>query len=402
MIDPLIIRQDFPIFRHHPKLAYLDNAATMQKPEIVIQGVANFYRKENANIHRGVYQLAITATSKYEKVRSLAANLLGAPSTGSIVYTSGTTAGINLVVHSFLEKRLEKGDEVLITAMEHHANLIPWQMVCKKTGARLVVVPMNIKGELDMKAFKERLSKRTKMVAAVHISNTLGSINPVEEIVSLAHKKGVPVLIDAAQSVAHYPIDVKEIGCDFLVFSGHKVFGPTGVGVLYGKEEHLSNMAPLFFGGDMIRDVSFEKTTFAEHPQKFEAGTTNIAGIIGLGYAITYLQQYEKAQIVKYLNELGSYAHQEIKSVKGLKIVGKAERKSPILSFHFKSIHPHDVATFLGAENIAIRAGQHCTQPLMDIFDIPGTSRASFTFYNTFEEVDRMVKVLKEMKKFLS
>ncbi len=402
MVDPLIIRQDFPIFRHHPNLAYLDNAATMQKPETVIQGVANFYRKENANIHRGVYQLAIEATEKYERVRHRAASLIGAPSTKNIVYTSGTTAGINLVVQSFLEKRLSKDDEVLITAMEHHANLIPWQMVCKKTGAQLVVIPMNERGELDMDAFKERLSGRTKMVAAVHISNTLGSINPVEDIVDLAHKRGVPVLIDGAQSVAHYPIDVKEMDCDFFVFSGHKVFGPTGVGILYGKEEHLSSMAPVFFGGDMIREVSFEDTIFAEHPQKFEAGTTNIAGIIGLGYAMMFLQQYNKKQIVKYLDELGGYARQELKSVKSLKIVGKAKRKSPIISFHFKNIHPHDVATFLGAENIAIRAGHHCTQPLMDIFDIPGTSRASFTFYNTFEEVDRMVKVLKEMKKFLS
>jgi cysteine desulfurase/selenocysteine lyase len=402
MIDPLIIRQDFPIFHHHPTLAYLDNAATMQKPETVIRGVANFYRRENANIHRGVYPLAVQATEKYEQVRHLVASLIGAPSSQSIVYTAGTTAGINLVVQSFLEKRLCKGDEVLITAMEHHANLIPWQMVCKKQGARLVIIPMNAKGELDMQAFKERLSKRTKMVAAVHISNTLGSINPIEEIVARAHKKGIPVLIDGAQSAAHYPIDVEDIDCDFFVFSGHKVFGPTGIGVLYGKEEHLGDMQPVYFGGDMIRDVSFEDTIFAEHPQKFEAGTTNIAGIIGLGYAMTYLQQYKKAQIVKYLNELGAYAEQELNSIKGLKLVGRAKRKSPILSFHFKNIHPHDVATFLGAENIAIRAGHHCTQPLMDIFDIPGTSRASFTFYNTFEEVDRMVKVLIDMKKFLS
>ena len=364
--------------------------------------MANFYRKENANIHRGVYQLAVAATEKYERVRHRAASLVAAPSAKNIVYTSGTTAGINLVVQSFLEKRLGRGDEVLITAMEHHANLIPWQMVCKKMGANLVVIPMNSKGELDMDAFKERLSKRTKMVAAVHISNSLGSINPIEDMVALAHKKDVPVLIDGAQSVAHYPIDVKDMDCDFFVFSGHKVFGPTGVGVLYGKEEHLSSMSPVFFGGDMIRDVSFEDSIFAKHPQKFEAGTTNIAGIIGLGYAMMFLQQYNKKQIVKYLDELGGYAQQELKSVKGLKIVGKAKRKSPIVSFHFKNIHPHDVATFLGAENIAIRAGHHCTQPLMNIFNIPGTSRASFTFYNTFEEVDRMVKVLKEMKKFLS
>ena len=402
MIDPLIIRQDFPIFFHHPDLVYLDNAATTQKPETVIRGISDFYRIENANIHRGVYQLAITATDKYEKVRGRVASLIGASSANSIVYTAGTTAGINLVVQSFLAERLNTGDEVLITAMEHHANLIPWQMICKKKGARLVVVPMNEKGELDMEAYKKRLSGKTKMVAAVHISNTLGTINPIEDMISLAHKKGVPVLIDGAQSVAHYPINVESMDCDFFVFSGHKIFGPTGVGVLYGKEEHLSKMSPVSFGGDMIKNVQFEDTLFADHPLKFEAGTTNIAGIIGLGHAITYLQQYDKTQIVKYLNELNAYAEEELKSIKGLKVVGRAGRKSAIISFSFKNIHPHDVATFLASESIAIRAGHHCTQPLMEIFNLPGTSRASFTFYNTFEEVDRMVKVLKEMRRFLS
>jgi len=402
MLDPLIIRQDFPVFVHHPGLIYLDNAATMQKPEMVIRGIANFYRTENANIHRGVYPLAMAASEKYEKVRELAAELIGASGSREIVYTSGATAGINLVVQSFLEPRLNTGDEVLISAMEHHANLIPWQMICRKKGARLVVIPMTEKGELDMKAFKERLSKRTKMVAVVHISNTLGSINPIEDITALARKKGVPVLIDGAQSVAHYPIDVEDIGCDFFVFSGHKLFGPTGVGILYGREDHLAKMQPVYFGGDMIRNVEFEETVFAEHPQKFEAGTTNIAGIVGLGYAINYLKQYNKQQIIKYLNEIGGYARQEMESVKGLKLVGKAAKKSAIISFHFKKIHPHDVATFLAEENIAIRAGHHCTQPLMELFDLPGTSRASFTIYNTFEEVDRMVILLREMRRFFS
>lgn len=401
MIDPLIIRQDFPIFVHHPRLAYLDNAATMQKPDVVIRGIADFYRSENANIHRGIYPLAVAATERYEKVRSTVARFLKAPSQDSIVYTSGTTAGINLVVQSFLEGQLHTGDEVLISAMEHHANLIPWQIACKKKKAKLVVIPLNDRGELDMQAFKERLSGRTKMVAVVHISNTLGTINPVEEIIGLAHKKGIPVLVDGAQSTAHLPVDVKTMDCDFFVFSGHKVFGPTGVGVLYGREDFLADMAPVTFGGDMIREVGFEDTTFAGAPQRFEAGTTNVAGIIGLGYAIEYLQQYDKQQILRFLKELRGYAEQELQRIQGLKIIGNAARKSAIVSFSFDHIHPHDAATFLGAENIAIRAGHHCTQPLMDLLDIPGSSRASFTIYNTFEEVDRMVKALNEMQKFL-
>ncbi len=402
MIDPLIIRQDFPIFVQHPDLAYLDNAATMQKPDVVIEGIAHFYRSENANIHRGVYPLAVTATERYEKVRSTVARFINAPTEKSLVYTSGTTAGINLVVQSFLEKRLNTGDEVLISSMEHHANLIPWQIACKRKNAKLVVIPMNESGELDMMAFRERLTRNTKMVAIVHVSNTLGTINPVEEVIELAHKKGVPVLVDGAQSAAHFPIDVQAMDCDFFVFSGHKVFGPTGVGILFGREDFLADMAPITFGGDMIREVGFENTTFAPAPQRFEAGTTNVAGIIGLGYALEYIQQYNKQQILKYLKELSGYAEQELRQIKGLDIVGKASRKSAIISFSFGHIHPHDVATFLGAENIAIRAGHHCTQPLMDLFDIPGTSRASFTFYNTFEEVDRMVRVLTDMKQFFS
>ncbi len=402
MIKPEAIRQDFPIFVHHPTLAYLDNAATTQKPESVIEGIADFYRKENANIHRGVYPLAAAATEKYEKVRHIVAEFIGASSFKSIVYSSGTTASINLVVQSFLEKRLNSGDEVLISAMEHHANLIPWQMLCKKKDARLIIIPVDKNGEIDMMAFKDRLSSRTKMLALTHISNTLGSINPIEEIIELAHQRAIPVLIDGAQSVAHYPIDVSALDCDFFVFSAHKCFGPTGVGILYGKEEHLREMEPVVFGGDMIREVSYENSSFTTYPQRFEAGTTNIAGIVGLGYAIEYLQKYNKAEILQYLTQLSEYAHQELESVDGLEIIGKAGAKSAILSFAFENIHPHDVATFLGTENIAVRAGHHCTQPLMDFFNIPGTSRASFTFYNTFEEVDRMVKVLKEMKQFLS
>ena len=402
MIDAIEIKKQFPIFSHHPNLAYLDNAATTQKPQMVIDGITDFYKKENANIHRGIYDLAAKTSQKYEAVRNKVAQFINAPDDKNIVYTSGTTASINLVANSFLASRLKEGDEVIISSMEHHANLIPWQMVCKAKGANLRIIPINENGELDLSAFRKMLSSKTKMVALVHISNTLGTINPVEEVIELVHQKNVPVLLDAAQSVAHYEIDVQKLDVDFLVFSGHKLFGPTGVGILFGKKEWLGQMHPYQFGGDMIKNVTFENTTFADVPQRFEAGTTNIAGVIGLGYAIDFMTQFEKKEIQSYLKNLTAEATEKILTINDLRIIGTAKDKSAILSFAFGNVHPHDVATFLGAENIAVRAGNHCTQPLMDYFKLPGTTRASFTIYNTMEEVDRLVATLKDIQNFFS
>ncbi len=390
------IKAQFPIFQAHPNLVYLDNAATTQKPKMVIDGITNFYQKENANIHRGIYDLAAQTSAKYEKVRTKVADFIGATSPKSIVYTSGTTAAINLVATSFLSPRLVAGDEVLISMMEHHANLIPWQMVCKAKGASLRVIPINADGSLDMDAYKQALSPKTKMVAITHISNALGTINPVAKMIALAHQKDIPVLVDGAQSTAHYPIDVNALDADFFTFSGHKVFGPTGIGILYGKQALLEKMSPSQYGGDMIRSVSFEETSFAPSPQRFEAGTTNIAGVIGLGYAIDFLNQLDKKAIGVYLKSLGKYAQEQLSAIDGLTIIGTASEKTGIISFTLQDIHPHDIASFVGANNIAIRAGHHCTQPLMKHLNLPATSRASLSIYNTQEDIDLLVAAIRE------
>lgn len=402
MFEPEEIRNQFPFFDHHPSLAYLDNAATTQKPQGVIEAVANFYSRGNANIHRGLYEPAVGTSRAYEAVRSVVASFIGARATDEIVYTTGTTAGINLVAYSFLRPRLNKGDEVLISAMEHHANLIPWQMACREAGAALRIIPMNQQGELDLAAFQEMLNARTRLVAVVHISNTLGTINPVSEIVDLAHRQGVPVLIDVAQSAAHYPIDVQAWDVDFLVFSGHKLFGPTGIGILYGKEAHLERMAPLYFGGDMIREVTWEQTNFAPPPRRFEAGTTHIAGVLGLGEAISFISGLDRSGALVHLQNLGDLLTDQLRSMEGVKIIGQAAKKTAIVSFTLEGVHPHDVSTFLAAEGVAVRAGHHCTQPVMDWFGIPATTRASFSIYNLAAEVDRLVNCLAEIKKFFS
>jgi len=402
MLDAGKIKQQFPIFAHYPRLAYLDNASTTQKPKPVIDTITNFYEKGNANIHRGVYELAARATQQYEAVRQKVAGLINAPKAETIVYTSGTTAGINLVAASFLEPRLQAGDEVLISYMEHHANLIPWQMACKRKGAKLRVIPMDEHGVLDLMAFQKMLSPRTRMLAIVHISNTLGTINPIEEMIGIAHQHGVPVLVDGAQSIAHFPIDVQALDVDFFAFSGHKLFGPTGVGILYGKEQHLAAMPPCQFGGDMIREVAFEETIFAEAPQRFEAGTTPIAGLIGLGAAVDFLQSLDKAAVQQHLKMLGEAAREELARIGGLKIIGNAEQASAIVSFVLENVHPHDVATFLAEEQVAVRAGHHCTQPIMDFFGIAGTTRASFTIYNELWEVEQLARSLKDIQKFFS
>lgn len=407
MIDPVDIRKNFPIFVHHPDLIYLDNAATTQKPAMVIDGIRDYYENHNANIHRGIYDLAANTTRMYEKVREKVANFINAPSTSEIVYTTGTTAGINLVAHSFLASRLEKDDEVLISSMEHHANLIPWQMLCKSCGAKLRTIPLNPDGTIEKRSYKGLFNTKTKMVALVHISNSLGTINPIEEMIEIAHEYKVPVLVDAAQSIAHYDIDVQALDVDFLVFSGHKLFGPTGVGILYGKAEHLATMPPMIFGGDIIKNVSFEESLFLDSPQRFEAGTTNIAGIIGLGYAIDYLNQFDKKEVQKYLKHLRMYAINKLLKINGLKVIGSTDTTNnpdtstgAIISFVMDGIHPHDVATILGVEKIAVRAGNHCTQPMMDLFKLPGTTRASFTIYNSPFEIDRMVDALQGIQQF--
>ncbi|MCB0551219.1 MAG: cysteine desulfurase [Phaeodactylibacter sp.] len=402
MLDPAKIRQQFPIFAHYPQLAYLDNAATTQKPKAVIDTITNFYEKGNANIHRGVYGLAVQATQQYEAVRQKVAGLIGAPKPGTIVYTTGTTAGINLVAQSFLEPRLQAGDEVVISFMEHHANLIPWQMACKRTGAKLRVIPMSQDGILDREAYRNMLSPRTRMVALVHVSNTLGTINPIEEMISLAHQQSIPVLVDGAQSIAHFPIDVQALDVDFFVFSGHKMFGPTGVGILYGKEAHLAAMPPYQFGGDMIRDVAFEETIFAEAPQRFEAGTMPIAGVIGLGAAVDFLQTLDKTEIRQHLKQLGQAAREELQRIEGLRVIGNAAQATAIVSFVMENVHPHDVATFLAEDQVAVRAGHHCTQPIMDFFEIAGTTRASFSIYNEMWEVEQLARSLKNIQHFFS
>ncbi|NRB51544.1 MAG: cysteine desulfurase [Saprospiraceae bacterium] len=396
------IKSRFPIFTEYPDLVYLDSAATTQKPDTVIAAITDFYQRGNANIHRGVYPLAAKATARFEASRDKVQRFINAKKREEVLFTPGTTAGTNLVAQSFVLPRLQKGDNVIITAMEHHANLIPWQVVCQQAEAELRVIPMSTKGELDLKAYSSLLSPKTRMVALGHISNTLGTINPVEDMVLEAKQQGVPVLIDVAQSIAHYPIDVQALDADFIVFSGHKLFGPTGIGVLHGKEEWLHQMKPYQYGGDMIRDVSFSNTTFAGLPNKFEAGTPNIAGAIGLGAAIDFLNAIDRASALSDLKHLQAYAESSLLALPGLSLIGTAKERTAIFSFALDDIHPHDIATFLGEEKIATRAGHHCTQPIMDFFGLPATTRASFSIYNTTDDVDRLVQTLAEIQAFFS
>ena len=398
MFSPKSFKDEFPIFNQHPDLVYLDSAATTQKPIAVIEGITRFYEQENANIHRGIYDLAAEATEKYEAVRSKAADWLHARSPQEIIFTSGTTASINLIAQSFLAPQLKAGDNVVISIMEHHANFIPWQMLCQQSGAELRVLSLNRSDELKQEQLSTLLDENTKMLALVQISNTLGTINPVEEIIEQAHQKGIPVLIDGAQSVAHYEVDLQAMGCDFFVCSAHKFYGPTGVGLLYGKSEHLDQMLPVQYGGSMIRQVSVEKTTFAPVPQRFEAGTPNIAGVIGMGYAIDFVQQLNQTAIRQHLNMLTSYATEQLSMIEGLRIIGKATQKNAIISFMFEEIHPHDIATVIGAQGLALRAGHHCTQPLMDFYSIPATMRASFAPYNTRQDIDRLIATLQDLQ----
>lgn len=394
------IRSDFPILHtemHGKPLAFLDNGASSQKPESVIRAVDKYYRYQHTNIHRGVYQLSQQATDAYEQARSTVRDFLGAASDREIVFVRGCTEAINLVASSYGRKNLQEGDEVLITEMEHHSNIVPWQMICEERGAKLRVVPINDAGEVDMEAFRQMLNERTKMVSVVHVSNSLGTINPVKEMIDLAHRYDAPVLLDGAQSVPHMAVDVQELDCDFFVFSGHKVFGPTGIGVLYGKEALLDDMPPYQGGGDMILSVTFDKTVFNELPFKFEAGTPNIAGAIGLGEALKYLDAIGFGAISAHEDHLLQYATEKLQEINGLRIIGTADKKASLVSFDIEGVHPHDIGQFLDFEGVAVRTGHHCTQPVMDRYEVPATTRASFALYNTTDEIDRLADGLKNI-----
>jgi cysteine desulfurase/selenocysteine lyase len=385
------VRANFPVLHQtlqgHP-LVYFDNAATTQKPQVVIDALVDYYQHYNANIHRGIHTLAERATTAYELTRDTIKAMLNAAYREEVIFTSGTTQGINLVAQTYGKANLKAGDEVLITGMEHHSNIVPWQMLCEQTGAQLKVVPVTEAGELDLEAFESLLSEKTKILACVYVSNSLGTINPVKWMTQKAHAVGAKVLIDGAQSTSHLEIDVQELDCDFYVFSGHKLYGPTGIGVLYGKKELLEAMPPYQGGGEMIKEVTFEKTTYNELPYKFEAGTPNIADTVALNAAINYLSHLGKNNAAAYENQLLDYGTQLLNSIDEVTIIGQAKEKISVLSFVVKGVHPQDIGIMLDLYGIAIRTGHHCTQPLMERFKIPGTCRASLAFYNTSEELD--------------
>jgi cysteine desulfurase/selenocysteine lyase len=394
------VRRDFPLLQttvHGKPLVYLDNAATSQKPRSVIARTEQYYATENANVHRGVYELSERATAAYEDAREKARGFLNAPAAREIVFVRGTTEAINLVASSFGRKELQAGDEVLVTAMEHHSNIVPWQLICAERGAVLRVAPMNRRGELLMDDFARLLSPRTRLVAVAHVSNSLGTINPIAEIVRLAHAKGAAVLVDGAQAVPHGPVDVRALGVDFYTVSGHKIFGPTGIGLLYGTTERLEALPPYQGGGDMIKTVTFAKTTYAEPPAKFEAGTPNIAGAVGLGAAIDYLRGLDWEAVQAHERDLLAYATERLGALPEVELVGTAAHKASVVSFTVRGVHAHDVGTIVDQEGVAIRTGHHCTQPVMDFFGVPATARASFAFYNTRAEVDALVSAVQKV-----
>jgi len=391
------IREDFPILKkliHGKPLCYLDNAATSQKPQVVVDALNNFYLSQNANVHRGVHHLSEVSTKAFEDARIKIKEFINASSDKEIIFTRGTTEAINLVAYSYGRKNINEGDEIIISHMEHHSNIVPWQILCEEKKAKLKVIPVNENGEIIFEEYEKLITEKTKLVAIVYISNSLGTINPVEKIIQTAHKYSIPVLLDGAQAISHTKIDVQKLDCDFLAFSGHKLYGPMGIGILYGKEKLLDEMPPFLGGGDMIAKVTFEHTTYNELPYKFEAGTSNIAGAIGLGAAIDYVNKIGQFLISNHEQKLLHYATDLIKEIKGLRIIGTAKQKCSIISFVFDNIHPHDIGTFLDYEGIAIRTGHHCTQPLMHRYNIPATSRASFAMYNTVEEIDTFIQAL--------
>lgn len=401
-LDVSRIRADFPVLAeqvHGKPLVYLDNAATGQKPRAVIDAITNFYQHGNANIHRGVHHLSVQATQAYDHTRAVVRDFIGAASEREIIFVRGTTEGINLVAQSYARTFLKAGDEILITGMEHHSNIVPWQLVAGQTGAVLRVASISDAGEVDPASYHGLLSERTRLVALGHVSNALGTVNPVKEMVALAHKVGAKVLVDGAQAAPHLPIDVQDLGCDFYVFSGHKAFGPTGIGALYGREELLEKMPPWQGGGDMIASVSFEGTTFAELPAKFEAGTPAIAEVIGLAEALNYLARVGHPAMAAHEADLLRYAEEQLAQVPGLHLVGAgAPQRTGVVSFVMDGAHPHDIGTVLDREGIAIRAGHHCAQPVMERYGVPATARASFALYNTREEVDALIRGLRRVR----
>ena len=402
LYDVEAIRKDFPILQTHvhgKPLVYLDNAATTQKPIGVIRKAQEYYSTMNSNIHRGVHALSGVSTEAFETARIKIKKFINALGKNEIIFTRGATESINLIAQTYGRVNLNEGDEVIISEMEHHSNIVPWQLICNEKKAKLKVIPINDDGEIIFEEYEKLLSDRTKIVSVVYCSNSLGTVNPVRKIIKVAHKKGIPVLLDAAQAVNHLPIDVQELDCDFLVFSGHKIYGPTGIGVLYGKINLLESMPPYQGGGDMISKVTFEETTYNELPHKFEAGTPNIAGAIGLGEAIDYVSHIGIGTIALHEKDLLDYATDAVQSVPGLKIIGTAKEKVSVLSFVLDDVHPHDIGTFLDFEGVAIRTGHHCTQPVMNRYKIPATSRASFAMYNTYEEIDVLVNGLNKIIK---
>ena len=400
--DVAAARRDFPILSrsvHGKPLVYLDNGATSQKPQAVIEALSRYYREENANIHRGVHFLSERATAAYEEARQKIQAFINAAHKEEIIFVRGTTEAVNLVAQSYGRSALKAGDEIIISAMEHHSNIVPWQMLREQTGARLRVIPINHDGELVLDEYRRLLNDKTKIVSVTHVSNALGSVAPVHEIVAAAHERGIPVMLDGAQAVPHLKVDVQELGCDFYAFSGHKMFGPTGVGVLYGRRELLDKMPPYQGGGDMISLVTFEKTHYNVLPYKFEAGTPNIAGGIGLGAAVDYLQRLAWEQVVAHEEDLLAYATEKLAVIDGLRIIGTAKDKVGVLSFVFDKIHAHDVGTILDQEGVAVRAGHHCAMPVMQRFGVPATTRASFAFYNTRDEIDVLANAIQSVLK---
>jgi len=395
--DVARIREDFPILQqkvHGKPLVYFDNGATSQKPQAVIDALAHYYRAENSNIHRGVHYLSERATAAYEEARSKIRGFINARNNQEIIFVRGTTEAINLVTQSYGRTFLKAGDEIIISAMEHHSNIVPWQMLCEQVGAKLRVIPINHDGEIVLDEFRRLLNEKTKFVSVAHVSNALGTIAPVKEIVALAHERSIPVLLDGAQAVPHLRVDMQDLGCDFYAFSGHKMFGPTGVGVLYGRGEFLEKMPPYQGGGDMISLVTFEKTHYNVLPYKFEAGTPHISGGIGLGAAIDYLQGLDWQGLTAHEHALLSYATEALSNIDGLRIIGTAKEKAGVLSFVFDHVHAHDVGTILDQEGVAVRSGHHCAMPVMQRFGVPATTRASFAFYNTTEEIDILVRAI--------
>lgn len=394
------IRHDFPVLHqkvHGKPLVYLDNAATTQKPLQVIKTLEEYYTRTNSNIHRGVHILSQKATDQYEEVREKVRNYINAPKTREVIFLRGTTEAINLVAATWGNKNIKTGDEIIISEMEHHSNIVPWQLLCQRTGAVLKIIPINHNGEINIEEYKKLLSPKTRLVSVVHASNTLGTINPVKEITQLAHQKGAIVLIDGAQAIQHFKVDIQDIGCDFYTFSGHKLYGPTGIGILWGKEQHLENMPPWQGGGDMILSVTFENTIYNQIPYKFEAGTPNIADTIALGTAIDYINQLGIQNIEQCENQLYQYTEQKLLAIPQVTLIGTAPKKAGVFSFKLDAVHPHDVGTIMDLEGIAIRTGHMCTQPIMQKFGVPALSRISLAFYNTKHEIDLAADAIKKV-----